>query len=169
MLAERAFNKGLELVAEIPPQMRASLRGDPGRLRQILTNLVGNAIKFTEEGEVVVRVGKEAETETHVVIRFDVHDTGIALIPQLQAAAKAGQAEKVERLAHRLVGANANCGIISVVTPLRELERMGRSHQLDGAERLSTAVNDQFKLVEQFLTSLLSEGDDSGRWSGLAE
>jgi CheY-like chemotaxis protein len=92
-----------------------------------------------------------------------------ALIPQLQAAVQAGQAEKIERLAHRLVGASANCGIISIVAPLRELERMGRSHRLDGAERLSTAVTDQFELVEQFLTSLLSEGDDSWWWSRLAE
>jgi len=92
-----------------------------------------------------------------------------ALIPQLQTAVQAGQAEKIERLAHRLVGASANCGIISVVAPLRELERMGRSHQLDGAERLSTSVSDQFELVEQFLTSLLSGGDDSGQWSGLTE
>ena len=92
-----------------------------------------------------------------------------ALIPQLQTAVQAGQAEKIERLAHRLVGASANCGIISVVAPLRELERMGRSHRLDGAERLSTSVSDQFELVEQFLTSLLSGGDDSGQWSGLTE
>jgi two-component system sensor histidine kinase/response regulator len=85
MLAERAFSKGLELVAEIPPQVLTRLRGDPGRLRQILTNLVDNAIKFTENGEVVVRVCQEAETETHVVIRFEVLDTGIGIQPEVQA------------------------------------------------------------------------------------
>jgi two-component system, sensor histidine kinase and response regulator len=84
MLAERAFNKGIELASEIPPQVPKRLRGDPGRLRQILTNLVGNAIKFTETGEVVIRVCKEREIETQAVLRFSVHDTGIGIPSETQ-------------------------------------------------------------------------------------
>jgi signal transduction histidine kinase/DNA-binding response OmpR family regulator/HPt (histidine-containing phosphotransfer) domain-containing protein len=84
MLAEGTQAKGVELASVIPPDMPTRLRGDPGRLRQILTNLVGNAIKFTKRGEIVVRVFKESETETHVVVRFDIRDTGIGIAPEAQ-------------------------------------------------------------------------------------
>ncbi|MDB6127900.1 MAG: sensor hybrid histidine kinase [Verrucomicrobia bacterium] len=85
VLAERAQAKGIELVMAIPPEVPALLRGDPGRLRQILTNLVGNAVKFTEGGEVVVRVKVEKEEPAHVVLRFDVQDTGVGISAEAQA------------------------------------------------------------------------------------
>ena len=85
MLAEQAQAKGIELVMAVPPEVPTSLNGDPGRLRQVLTNLIGNAIKFTEGGEVVVRVLKVEESTTRAVIRFDVHDTGVGIPPAAQA------------------------------------------------------------------------------------
>jgi two-component system sensor histidine kinase/response regulator len=85
ILAERAFGKGIELACEIQPQVPTLLRGDPGRLRQILTNLIANAVKFTEKGEVVVRVSRVSETETDAVMRFSVHDTGVGISPEAQA------------------------------------------------------------------------------------
>jgi len=79
LLAVRASQKGLELVSAIPPSVADRLRGDPGRLRQVLLNLVGNAVKFTERGEVVVRVDVEASDENSVRLHFLVSDTGIGI------------------------------------------------------------------------------------------
>uniref|UniRef100_A0A7C1JNL4 Circadian input-output histidine kinase CikA n=1 Tax=Caldilinea aerophila TaxID=133453 RepID=A0A7C1JNL4_9CHLR len=81
ILAGRAQAKGLELVCFVEPEAPTYVIGDPGRLRQIVLNLVGNAIKFTEQGEVVIRVGVAAETATHVTLRFTVKDTGIGIPP----------------------------------------------------------------------------------------
>src|SRR6202008_2448922 len=79
LLAPRAHDKKLEFVSLIYKDVPVGLRGDPGRLRQVLTNLIGNAVKFTESGEVVVRAEKESEDQKHVVIRFSVADTGIGI------------------------------------------------------------------------------------------
>ncbi len=75
----RAQEKGLELICSADPEMPTLLRGDPGRLRQVLANLVGNAIKFTHEGEVDIRVSLESGTEEEVLLRFTVRDTGIGI------------------------------------------------------------------------------------------
>ncbi|MGA8180220.1 MAG: response regulator [Desulfobacterales bacterium] len=81
LLALKAHEKRLEYVAVIQPGVPSLLCGDPGRLRQILVNLVGNAIKFTNEGEVTIRVSLDDEDATHVTIRFSVSDTGIGILP----------------------------------------------------------------------------------------
>ncbi|MDH3467906.1 MAG: PAS domain-containing protein [Gammaproteobacteria bacterium] len=84
LLAESAQGKGLELVCAIPAQMHTNLRGDAGRLRQVLTNLVGNAIKFTNEGEVVLRVIDVEHTGDSTSLRFEIEDTGIGITPEMQ-------------------------------------------------------------------------------------
>ena len=84
MLSERALTKGLELINVIADDVPTRLRGDPGRLRQVLTNIVSNALKFTDHGEVVLRVGLESATDTHTTIRFAVTDTGIGISPETQ-------------------------------------------------------------------------------------
>jgi two-component system sensor histidine kinase/response regulator len=84
LLAERAQTKGLELAGFIEPAVPAQLRGDAGRIRQILTNLVGNAIKFTAAGEVTVRVSCDTESESHCELRFRVSDTGMGISSEIQ-------------------------------------------------------------------------------------
>ncbi len=82
--AEAAQAKGLELLCLIRHDVPSALRGDPGRLRQVLTNLVGNAVKFTERGEVVLRVTLAESGEGAVAVRFEVRDTGIGIDPELK-------------------------------------------------------------------------------------
>jgi len=85
LFAEPAANKGIELILDADPEVPHSVIGDPGRLRQVLINLVGNAIKFTDSGEVVVRVEKLDTMTPGVMIRFEVADTGVGLTAEEQA------------------------------------------------------------------------------------
>jgi len=85
-LAKRAQDKGLEMACLVHPDISYQLRGDPGRLRQILVNLVGNAIKFTHQGEIVISAEPIEETNSHVTIHFEVQDTGIGVPYERQSA-----------------------------------------------------------------------------------
>ncbi len=85
LLAEQAHSKGLELACLIQENVPTALRGDPGRLRQILLNLLGNAVKFTDQGEVVVQLSVAAETHDTVLVHCAVRDTGIGIAPEGQA------------------------------------------------------------------------------------
>jgi signal transduction histidine kinase/CheY-like chemotaxis protein/HPt (histidine-containing phosphotransfer) domain-containing protein len=84
LLAERAHRKGLELACIIDDQVPSAVRADPGRLRQVLTNLLGNAIKFTERGEVVLEVRPTRAEGDLTYIRFEVRDTGIGIASEAQ-------------------------------------------------------------------------------------
>lgn len=78
-LALRAHQKGLELAFHVAPDVPDAIVGDLGRLRQIIVNLAGNAIKFTEQGEVVVRVQLKSQTEDSILLHFAIADTGIGI------------------------------------------------------------------------------------------
>ena len=84
LLAARCQEKEIELAGFIESSVPTRLRGDAGRIRQVLTNLVGNAIKFTEVGEVTVRVSCDTEKEQECELRFKVSDTGMGISPETQ-------------------------------------------------------------------------------------
>ncbi|HEU5335260.1 MAG TPA: response regulator [Terriglobales bacterium] len=84
-LALRAHSKGLELIYRIAPEVPARVAGDPSRLRQLIMNLVGNAIKFTERGEVLLYVDQQRQDETGIELHFRVVDTGIGIAAEKQA------------------------------------------------------------------------------------
>ncbi|MFH1278960.1 MAG: response regulator [Candidatus Eisenbacteria bacterium] len=84
LVAESALSKGLELVLWIAPGVPEAVSGDPGRIRQILLNYLGNAVKFTSEGEVVVRIETVEETDDSALIRFEVQDSGSGIPTESQ-------------------------------------------------------------------------------------
>ncbi|MDB6130878.1 MAG: hypothetical protein JWM04_1985 [Verrucomicrobiales bacterium] len=79
MIAEKAQTKGIEVASMLHEDLPLKLKGDPGRIRQILLNLSGNAVKFTSQGEVVIAVSKRGESENEVELLFEIKDTGIGL------------------------------------------------------------------------------------------
>jgi PAS domain S-box-containing protein len=83
-LAVRAHEKGIELICAAAPDVPDYLRGDPGRLRQILTNLTGNAVKFTHQGEISVRASLLSETDGEVLLSFSIKDSGIGISAEKQ-------------------------------------------------------------------------------------
>ena len=85
LLAGRAHAKGLELNCLLPVAMPLRWRGDPMRIRQVLTNLIGNAVKFTEHGEVSVKLIRLTDAEPNNELRFEVHDTGIGISSDAQS------------------------------------------------------------------------------------
>src|SRR4029077_2939355 len=85
LFAEAAANKGIELVLDVEGDVPEAVLGDPGRLRQVLINLIGNGVKFTDAGEVVVRAHRVVSTGPGVTVHFDVADTGIGLTAEERA------------------------------------------------------------------------------------
>jgi len=85
LLTVRAYAKGLELNCSLPVPMPLRWRGDPMRIRQVLMNLIGNAVKFTEQGEVSVNVTRSLTADNRDELRFEVRDTGIGISPETQS------------------------------------------------------------------------------------
>ncbi len=84
IVSAQAAAKGVEFVVSIMPEVPPEVRGDPHHLRQVLINLAGNAVKFTEKGSVTVHVSLQAETEAAVRLKFSIRDTGIGISPEAQ-------------------------------------------------------------------------------------
>ncbi|MBI3792505.1 MAG: response regulator [Gemmatimonadetes bacterium] len=84
LMMPKAAEHGNELVLDIRPDVPPNVVGDPGRLRQVITNLVSNATKFTHDGEVIVTVSAEGERDGRAIVKFAVRDTGIGIAPEVQ-------------------------------------------------------------------------------------
>ena len=121
-----AGEKELELAISVDPDVPRQLRGDALRLQQILVNLAGNAIKFTEQGEVVVRVTVEARDSASALLRFEVRDTGIGILPQQQAQLFNAFAQGDESITRRFGGTGLGLTITK-----RLIELMGGRIALD--------------------------------------
>jgi signal transduction histidine kinase/CheY-like chemotaxis protein len=85
VITSQAQAKNIELLSLVESGVPTRLRGDPGQLRQVLTNILGNAVKFTDRGEVSLRVSAQTETQTEALLQFEVKDTGIGVSPEAQA------------------------------------------------------------------------------------
>lgn len=122
LLAERAHSKGLELASLVQAPVPTGMRGDPGRIRQILTNLVGNAIKFTERGEIIVNVSvadsTDGEGPPYVNVRFDVTDTGIGIAPEQCERIFERFAQADSSMSRRFGGTGLGLAICKMLTQL---------------------------------------------------
>ncbi|MFA5353838.1 MAG: response regulator, partial [Thermodesulfovibrionales bacterium] len=127
-LALRASEKGLELAYDIPPDVPDAVIGDPGRLRQIIVNLVGNAIKFTEKGEVLVSVSAETVKEDEAYLHFAIADTGIGISPEKQKSIFAAFAQADASTTRKYGGTGLGLTISS-----RLIELMGGQIWLESA------------------------------------
>lgn len=152
ILAVRAHEKEIELICSVAPDVPVLLRGDPGRLRQILTNLTGNAIKFTSSGEVDVRVRildpSQAFDENIVVLRFSIRDTGMG-IPSDKTGLLFGKFTQVDAsMSRQFGGTGLGLAISKQLAELMGGEIGVNSEEGQGSEFWFTA---QFEVLPQGL------------------
>ncbi|TMB42359.1 MAG: hypothetical protein E6J53_09830, partial [Chloroflexi bacterium] len=118
LFAEAAVNKGLELVLDVEADVPDVVIGDAGRLRQVLINVIGNAIKFTESGEVVVRAYRQDSKGPGIGIRFEVKDTGIGLTEEEKARVFAVYSQVDSSTTRRRGGTGLGLAITRMLTQL---------------------------------------------------
>lgn len=159
LLAVSAQGKKVELYCRFDARIPGQVRGDPGRLRQVLTNLVGNAVKFTPQGEVEVRAQLEQRRPAEVVIRFSVRDTGVGIPPESVGRLFRSFGQEDRTAARRFGGTGLGLSICRQVVELMGGEigventqgqgsifwfrvplgvneiHAGRAHRMDGGDR----------------------------------
>jgi PAS domain S-box-containing protein len=120
VLALRAQEKGLELACHIPPSVPDTVLGDPGRLRQVVLNLVGNALKFTEEGEIVADVSVVSQTAEEVFLHFLIRDTGIGIPEDKQKVIFEAFSQADTSMARRYGGTGLGLAIASQLVQMMD-------------------------------------------------
>jgi signal transduction histidine kinase/CheY-like chemotaxis protein len=128
LFADAAANKGLELIMDAEPDVPEAVIGDPGRLRQVLINVIGNAIKFTDSGEVIVRARRQETKGPGVSIRFEISDTGIGMSDESQSRVFAVYSQADSSTTRRHGGTGLGLAIARMLTQLMGGE-MGVSSQ----------------------------------------
>lgn len=155
-----ANEKGIHLAGIIPTQAPTRLRGDPTRLRQILTNLVGNALKFTEQGAVAVRVAPLSESATEATLCLEVQDTGIGISPEAQRRLFQPFSQADDSTSRRFGGTGLGLAIC------RELvELMGGHIGLETSEGKGSTFRFTMTLEKQ--PSAAEEPASASRWRAL--
>jgi PAS domain S-box-containing protein len=140
MMAIRAHEKGLELALRIDPDVPNFLVGDPARLRQVLINLIGNAIKFTERGEVTVRIEREPDSATAGTLRFSVIDTGIGVPPETRDLIFAAYAQVDTSTTRKYGGSGLGLAISKRVVELMQGRIWTEAHAGPGSTFCFTAT-----------------------------
>jgi signal transduction histidine kinase/ActR/RegA family two-component response regulator len=144
LLAPKAGDKGLSLSFEIRPETQTRLAGDPTRLRQILLNLLGNGVKFTDRGKVSLEVAQLADTEQEVELRFTVTDTGVGMSEEAQKKLFQSFAQADSSTTRRFGGTGLGLAICRKL-----VELMGGSIQVTSAPGKGTSVTFTAKLGKQ--------------------
>ncbi|MEM7222503.1 MAG: response regulator [Pseudomonadota bacterium] len=152
LLAESAQRKSLEIVYLIDRSVPHWVRGDPNRIRQILTNLIGNAIKFTERGEIVIRVNSQDGGDDTQFVSFEIKDTGIGIAPEMQLKILEPFQQADGSITRRFGGTGLGLSI-----SLKLIEMMGGSLAIESA----VGEGSTFLFTVQF-DQAISQASESG-------
>jgi len=157
IIATQAAAKNVEFVVSIMPEVPPAVRGDPHHVRQVLINLAGNAVKFTERGSVTVHVSVQEETAREVALKFSVRDTGIGIPPEAQARIFDSFSQADQTTTRRFGGTGLGTTIAKQL-----VELMGGRISLESAVGLGSTFSFELKLEKQAERAGATTGELAG-------
>jgi len=156
LFADAAANKGLELIMDAEPDVPEAVIGDPGRLRQVLINLIGNAIKFTDSGEVIVRASRHETKGPGILIRFEISDTGIGMTDDEEARVFAVYSQADSSTTRRHGGTGLGLAIARMLTQLMGGEMGVESEKGKGSTFWFTALFREAPIKKRYVEASAS-------------